>query len=42
VRISGRAPGSGDLWWKKWMFWPLISVVNCGIAFSAASAARQS
>ena len=42
VRISGKASGSGDLTCRKWMSWPSISVMNCGQAFSLASAARQS
>ena len=32
VRISGRASGSGDCTWRKWIVWPSMSVVNCGKA----------
>ena len=42
VTISGRAFGSGERTWRKWTFWPSISVVNCGWALIRASVARQS
>ena len=40
--ISGSAFSCGDCTWMKWMSTPSISVVNCGNAFSSASALRQS
>ena len=40
--ISGSAFSCSDLTWMKWMSTPSISVVNCGSAFSLASALRQS
>ena len=42
VMISGSAFGSGDRTCRKWIFWPSISVVNCGNWLSCASCARQS
>ena len=42
VMISGSAFSCADLTWMKWMSTPSISVVNCGSAFSFASALRQS
>jgi hypothetical protein len=42
VTISGNASARGDFTWMKWTFTPSISVVNCGSAFSFASALRQS
>lgn len=42
VMISGVASGSGERMCAKWTFDPSMVVVNCGHAFSSASAARQS
>lgn len=42
VTISGVASGSGERMCAKCTRAPSISVVNCGHAFSRASAARQS
>ena len=42
VSSSGSAPGWGDRTCRKWIGWPSIVVMNCGIWLSAASAARQS
>ncbi len=42
VMISGSASSCRDFTWMKWMSTPSISVVNCGSAFSFASALRQS
>ena len=42
VMISGSASSCRDLTWMKWISTPSISVVNCGSAFSLASALRQS
>jgi len=42
VMISGNAFSCRDLTWMKWISTPSISVVNCGSAFSFASALRQS
>jgi 2-polyprenyl-6-methoxyphenol hydroxylase-like FAD-dependent oxidoreductase len=41
-KISGNAFSCCDLTWMKWILTPSISVVNCGSAFSFASALRQS
>jgi hypothetical protein len=40
--ISGVASGSGERTCRKWMVWPSISVVNCGMSLSCFSCARQS
>jgi len=42
VIINGNASACGDVTWRKWMSTPSIWVVNCGSAFSLASALRQS
>jgi hypothetical protein len=42
VMISGNAFSCLDLTRMKWMSTPSISVMNCGSAFSFASALRQS
>jgi hypothetical protein len=42
VMISGSAFSCRDRTWMKWISTPSISVVNCGSAFSFASARRQS
>jgi hypothetical protein len=42
VMINGSAFSCRDLMWMKWISTPSISVVNCGSAFSFASALRQS
>lgn len=41
-RSSGTAAGFCERTWRKWMFWPSISVVNWGNSLSSASALRQS
>jgi hypothetical protein len=40
--ISGSALGWRERTWMKWMSTPSIFVMNCGKAFSFASAFRQS
>ena len=42
VTISGSASWWRERTWMKWMSRPSISVMNCGRAFSLASALRQS
>ena len=42
VTISGSASAWAERTWMKWMSSPSISVMNCGSAFSLASARRQS
>ena len=42
VMISGNACSCRDLTWMKWISTPSMVVVNCGSAFSLASALRQS
>jgi hypothetical protein len=40
--ISGSAFSCRERTWKKWISTPSIAVMNCGQAFSFASAFRQS
>jgi len=42
LRISGKAPGSGERTCKKWTFCPSMVVANCGNSFSSASCSLQS
>jgi hypothetical protein len=42
VMIADSAPGCFERTWMKWMSRPSIVVMNCGRAFSVASARRQS